>query len=387
MLKTILAAAAALALAGPAAAQAVLRELRSAAPDLSTALVGDVAGINRTLVTKGILTGLLSPEQTALLLPTGVRRIEGPAIGLDVNDSRLRLLPAWRTLRYRALVVTTGSAPRPLRGPDLSVPVLHMHDPKDAEAVRTLLDSTGQGPVRVAVLGAGLVGAETAAALRDAGAHVHLVARSTLPLTSALGARLAGRVAALHREHLTAHLGVAVDHGLSTGRRRGIALDDGTELELDLVIAAQGTNPRTAWTKIGTRSGIRVDDRLRWRPRLYAAGGAAVHNTAEGHDYRIDHWDAATDQGRHAARAVLFDLGLGDDPGPYVPRSGYTVHFHGATLAGIGVAAPGAVPHFEGLADGAGITRFVSPSGQLVGAAALNAPSAVRELATEIARA
>jgi malic enzyme len=48
-----------------AAAQAVLRELRNDAPHLSTALVADTVGINRTLVTKGVLAGLLPMDQTA----------------------------------------------------------------------------------------------------------------------------------------------------------------------------------------------------------------------------------------------------------------------------------------------------------------------------------
>ncbi|WP_454852374.1 FAD-dependent oxidoreductase [Promicromonospora soli] len=267
-----------------------------------------------------------------------------------------------------------------------------MHDPADASRVRHLADAARPGPARVAIMGAGLVGAEAAAALSDAGARVHLVARSKRPLTGALGPQLAGRVADLHREHLTAHLGATIERGWSRNQHSGIVLDDGTELELDLVIAAQGTNPRTAWTNAtgtsaDTPPGIRVDDRLRWRTGTYAAGGAAVHTTATGERYRIDHWDATTAQGQHTARSILFDLGLGEDPGPYIPRTGFTVRFHGATLTGVGVPAPGATPVFEDLPDGAAITRFIGPSGQLVGAVALDAPLAARELVNSIARA
>jgi 3-phenylpropionate/trans-cinnamate dioxygenase ferredoxin reductase subunit len=368
-----------------AAAQAALRELRANAPHLSTALIADAGGINRTLVTKGVLAGLLSEDQIAVPVPPGVERFEGPATGLDVTERHVAL-GAGQSIGYRAIVITTGSVPRALDGPDIPVPVVHMHEPGDATHVRHLLD-TAAGSARVAIFGAGLVGAETAAALTDAGAHVHLIARSDRPLAAALGLQLADRVADLHRKHVTAHLGAMLDRGWSTGRHCGVVLDDGTQIALDLVIAAQGTIPRTAWTGTGARAGLRVDDRLRWRPSAYAAGGAAVHATAHGKDYRIDHWDAAGDQGRHAARAVLFDLGLGDDPGPYVPRTGFTVRFHGATLTGVGVPAPGATRLFEDLRGGAAITRFISPSGELVGAVALDAPRVARELLPSIARA
>ncbi|MFI6428423.1 FAD-dependent oxidoreductase [Promicromonospora sp. NPDC050880] len=369
-----------------AAAQAALRELEVNAPDLSTALVADAVGINRTLVTKGVLTGLLSTHQTGLPLLTDVERLEGPATGLEVVERRVHL-SSGLAIGYRAVVIATGSAPRALDGPDLPLPVLHMHEPDDAARVRHLLGTVEPGPARVAILGAGLVGAETAAALRDAGARVHLIARSKRPLASALGPQIAGRVAELHREHVTAHLGATIDRGWSTGRDRGIVLDDGTKLELDLVIAAQGTSPRTAWTGADTSTGIRVDERLRWKAGTYAAGGAAVHTTANGKDYRIDQWDAATEQGRHGARTALFDLGLGDDPGPYVPRTGFTVRFHGATLTGVGVPAPDATRLSEDFRDGVAVTRFFGSSGRLVGAVALNAPLVARELAHSIARA
>ncbi|MFD2794493.1 hypothetical protein ACFS27_13330 [Promicromonospora vindobonensis] len=68
-----------------AAAQAVLRELRANAPHLSAALIADAGGIIRTLVTKGVLTGLLSADQTAGHPPQGVERVEGPAAGPNAS--------------------------------------------------------------------------------------------------------------------------------------------------------------------------------------------------------------------------------------------------------------------------------------------------------------
>src|SRR5699024_8192914 len=53
--------------------------------------------------------------------------------------------------------------------------------------------------------------------------------------------------------------------------------------------------------------------------KSYAAGGVAVHEHA-GAPWRIDHGADALAQGAHAARSVLFDLGLHEDPRPCPPR-------------------------------------------------------------------
>lgn len=50
---------------------------------------------------------------------------------------------------------------------------------------------------------------------------------------------------------------------------------------------------------------------------------------------------------------------------------------------GVGVSAPDATRSFEDLGDGAAITRFISSTGQLVGAVALDAPLAARATALD----
>ncbi|MBM6546159.1 hypothetical protein JNO54_08400 [Janibacter sp. YIM B02568] len=72
----------------------------------------------------------------------------------------------------------------------------------------------------------------------------------------------------------------------------------------------------------------------------------AAHHHHELGTYRIDHWDDATAQGAHAASTLLHDLGLANDPGPYVPTSLFSARIHGHTLTGAG---------HPGLADAARI--------------------------------
>lgn len=67
----------------------------------------------------------------------------------------------------------------------------------DSEALQAAFASAQ----RVAIIGAGWIGLETAAAARAAGCHVTLLERDKLPLLSVLGAEVAETYAALHRAH------------------------------------------------------------------------------------------------------------------------------------------------------------------------------------------
>jgi len=124
-----------------------------------------------------------------------------------------------------------------------------------------------------------------------------------------------------------------------------------------------------------------VDDRLRavGLRRVYAAGSVAVHAARTGYSYRIDHWDAATGQGAHAARTLLHDHAGGEDPGPYVPSTGFTLNLYRHAIAAYGLSLPGAVerPHSTGSPD-ALLTTFHEPAQQSMTAAA--AFGASREL-------
>jgi NADPH-dependent 2,4-dienoyl-CoA reductase/sulfur reductase-like enzyme len=216
---------------------------------------------------------------------------------------------------------------------------------------------------------------------------VTLVARSRLPLASALGEPVARRVTELHRRHVATHLGRRVERVAPDGEGAMVVLDDGTRLGSDLVIVAHGTPPATAWA--GADDGVLVDDRLRaaGAPRVYAAGGAAVHATASGARYRIDHWDAAAAQGAHAARTVLHDLAGAPDPGPYVPVTGFTLQVHGTVVTAYGAVPPDAVARRLEVDDpGALLTTFHRPDGPLVGAVGIGAARRLLVLRRELVR-
>jgi len=335
------------------------------------------APYNRTLVDKGILPGLLTVEQAALtdLSSLGVEMMHGRAIAVDASRRAVRLEHG-RVLSYGALLVATGSAPRALpRGDGPGVFALHRAD--DALRIREHLGAPPAGRT-VTVLGAGLVGSELASYFASAGAELHLVARSGVPLTHALGRPIATQLRDLHAAHVTIHFGRAVTALQPSASHTIVRLDDGSELRSDLVIVAQGTVPGASWASRDAE-GLRVDDHLRaiTISGAYAAGAAAAHAAPDGSRYRIDHWDDATAQGAHAARTILHDLGEAEDPGPYRAASGFSVHVYGTSITGAGTASQAAVADTSRSHDGSIVTTFRDGDGRVTGAVGL---SAAREI-------
>lgn len=331
-----------------AAGAAAASTLGRSGPEVEVHLYGEtgIRPYNRTLVNKGVATGLIEPAQASLPQPHAPVRLDTVS-RVDVDGSRL-CLASGHSDSFDALIVATGSTPRrldPAHTPGLSDALATgrlntLHSMVDATRVRDALAQT-HGQARVVIIGAGLLATETASLLHQVGHDVHLVDRSVEPGTNVLGKSVAARIAELHHTNVTTHFGrtllsLAVDRQYPV-----VTLDDHTELTADLVIVAIGTTP-AAPSPWQAGSALHVDDRMRHHdlPTTYAAGGVAEHHADGIGVHRIDHWDDAARQGAHAAQAALHDLGLGEDPGPYRPRSTYSVRVYGSTLSGAGLVTP-----------------------------------------------
>ena len=261
--------------------------------------------------------------------------------GIDPRSRDVHL-DSGQSRTYDALIIASGSRPRTLdeailgRDQALSAGRLTaLHSIADAVRVRDLLATTH--PARVLMLGGGLVASETASLLTDAGHDVALITRSLLPGARALGEATARSLLNLHLPQHAAYLGRTPTAIRGHDDRITVVLDDGPRAEGDLAIVAHGTLPAAPAPWTGP-DGIPVDDRLRSlhapRQRIYAAGGVAVHHYPRHGSYRVDHWDDSVAQGVHAATALLHDLGLGDDPGIFLPSSPFSARVHGHTPIG-----------------------------------------------------
>jgi 3-phenylpropionate/trans-cinnamate dioxygenase ferredoxin reductase subunit len=210
---------------------------------------------------------------------------------------------------YSKLLLATGSSPRRLTVPGADLGgVLYLRTVQDSDRLKAAF----QDASRVAIIGGGWIGLETAAAARTAGAAVTVLARGELPLLRVLGREAAEVFADLHREHgvdLRCGVQVAEITG-SNGIADGVRLADGSRVEADVIVAGIGITPNSQLAVeagLETGNGVVVDARLRSSdPDIYAAGDVATaFHPLLGKHIRVDHWYNALHQPQTAAKAML----------------------------------------------------------------------------------
>ena len=96
----------------------------------------------------------------------------------------------------------------------------------------------------------------------------------------------------------------------SSGRVRQVMLDDDERIPADVVVVGVGASPRTELAQLAgliVDDGIVVDKLLRSSDeRIFAAGDVArVWHAGVGRHIRIEQWQPAQAQGRHAAASML----------------------------------------------------------------------------------
>jgi 3-phenylpropionate/trans-cinnamate dioxygenase ferredoxin reductase subunit len=228
--------------------------------------------------------------------------------GIDPSAHEVSLADGSRA-EYSKLLLATGSSPRRLTVPGADLDdVFYLRNVQDSDRLKAAF----QDASRVAIIGGGWIGLETAAAARDAGAAVTVLEASELPLLRVLGREAAEVFAGLHREHgvdLRCGVQVAEITGAS-GRADGVRLADGSRVEADAVIVGVGITPNSqlaAQAGLKAGNGIRVDAQLRSSdPDVYAAGDvASAYHPLLGKHIRVEHWYNALHQPDTAAKAML----------------------------------------------------------------------------------
>ncbi len=209
----------------------------------------------------------LNTTATKIDLKSKTVHIKGPS---DKADSLL----------FDSLVIATGSRPSapPMDGLD-SPQVYRMHTLDDARAVQ----AAAKKGMSVAIIGAGLVGMETAESLHSLGLNVTVIEFLDSVLPAMIDADFSGDIVErMEEEGITVKLGTAakaVVPGKVRVEKR--ALGEIEEVSADLVVVATGVRSNTTLASeagIKVNRGIVVDERMATsEPGVFAAGDCAEH--------------------------------------------------------------------------------------------------------------
>jgi len=288
-----------------------VEELRARGYAGSVTLIGaeDRAPYDRPPLSKKVMTGEFDD--------TGLRAdMDSLAVDLRLAESAVELADGTlrtdvREYEWDALVLTTGASPVRLPG---GGPQRVLRTADDALALRELL----QPGTRLAIVGAGWIGAELATAASGRGCEVTVLEAAEAPLAAAIGAEVGIQTASWYAD---AGVQLRLGQAVAAIEPDGVALGDGGWLPADVIVTAVGVRPAVSWLEgSGVRldNGVAVDAQLRTTVQgVFAAGDCAAFWSARyQHRLRFEHWDVAL----HAPEVVAANILSGSteyDPVPY----------------------------------------------------------------------
>jgi 3-phenylpropionate/trans-cinnamate dioxygenase ferredoxin reductase subunit len=190
--------------------------------------------------------------------------------------------------RFDRLVLATGATPVALPGTGRQR-LLRTLD--QALTLRALL----RPGLRLAIVGAGWIGAELATAAAAQGCRVTVVEAAAAPLTAAVGAEIGALTAPWYA---AAGVELRLGQPVESAEPGGLALAGGGWLAADEIVTAVGVRPEVGWLKgsgVALDNGVAVDEQLRTSvPGVFAAGDCmAFWSLRYGRRLRFEHWDVA----------------------------------------------------------------------------------------------
>lgn len=283
----------------------VAETLRAGGYDRPVTLVGDeaVPPYERPALSKELLAGTRSSDDLSLRSTDWLAEQQ---IELRLGCRVERVDPAGRTalvggkeLAWEQLVLATGARARRL--PELpEAKVLRTLD--DA---RSLREQLAPG-VRLAVLGAGLVGAEAASTALTLGCNVTIIDAASGPLVHIIGDAASALVADRWQQ---AGAVTRFESRVAAAAPGELRLLDGTSVAFDVLLVAVGAEPESGLACV--RGGVATDACGRTGfDNVFACGDVARFAGRPG-----GHWTAAAGQAAAVAAAILGEPRPYADPG------------------------------------------------------------------------
>jgi 3-phenylpropionate/trans-cinnamate dioxygenase ferredoxin reductase component len=276
-------------------------------------LVGDEPELpyNRPPLSKKYLTGELARErlqlrsaqfyqQGGLTTRRGVR-----VTAIDRAAQRVRLSDGGE-LAWDKLLLCVGSRARRLEVPGENLAGIHyLRTVADVDAIRAGMN----GARNLVVVGAGYIGLEAAASVRQLGLDVTVLEMADRPMQRVVCGPLSEFYRARHeRQGVRIHCNVAVSGFSGDTRVRAVVCGE-REFAADLVVVGVGIAPDVtlaAAAGLKCDNGIWVDEYCRTSdPNIYAAGDCTNHPSVHyGRRVRLESVDNAVEQGRVAAASI-----------------------------------------------------------------------------------
>ena len=269
------------------------------------------------------------------------------AVGLDLSARTVELENGER-IGFDGLIIATGARALTLPFGHELAGVHTLRDQADALRIRDDLSPGG----RIAVIGAGFIGAEVASSARTRGLDVTMIEALDAPMLGPLGEQLAAWATELHRAAgVRLECNATVANLLGGERVEAVELVDGTRIEADTVVVGIGVRPNIEWladSGLTIGDGVLCDQHCRAAPRVFAAGDVArwpnglfgpFAYSEPQRTMRIEHWTNAVEQGMAAARNLLLEAR--DQPlEAFAPVPYFWSDQHGLSIMASGITSP-----------------------------------------------
>jgi 3-phenylpropionate/trans-cinnamate dioxygenase ferredoxin reductase subunit len=303
--------------AGQAADQAV-HTLRRKGFTGKLAVVGDEPWLpyQRPPLSKKFLAGALERDRLVLrpqqfYTEHSVETHLGRRVKEISRSARRVLLDDGSSLPYDALLLATGSVPRPLTVPGANLAGIHtLRTIADVDRIRA---DIGAGK-RLVIIGGGYIGLEVAATTRELGLDVTVLEMADRVMNRVTCKEVSAFYESEHARHgvriITNSKVQAIAGDSQTGRVKAVLTDDGAEHPADVVLVGVGVvaaDELAVSAGLECANGILVDEYCRTSdPAIFAAGDCAnAPNLHYGRRLRLESVDNAFEQAASAAHNLL----------------------------------------------------------------------------------
>ena len=288
-------------------------KLRNSGFEGDITLIGaeDVPPYQRPPLSKAYLLGELEAERlflrpSAFYLEHDITLRLGCAVTAISTDDKTVTLGD-EVLRNDDLVFTTGSQPRRL-SPSCGVNLAGVYVVRSLPDVDDMAAEFTKGR-HVLIAGGGYIGLEAAAVAAKLGLKVTLLEVADRILQRVAAPETSDYFRDLHKSHgVDIREGVGLDHLLGDTRVCGAKLTDGTQIDVDFVIAGVGIAPAD---RLALNAGIEIENGIKTNamgqtsePYVWAAGDCASFPSG-GKQCRLESVQNAIDQSELVAENLM----------------------------------------------------------------------------------